>query len=106
MLSKNDLIGADAWLRRNWYDDGCLAIDITGGYQFTRLDDSIVIAADTVAGPYNGRFRSARPSAFSIRSARRTNSTEPRPALSPARIAARSRSKACSRSAWATCGSG
>jgi hypothetical protein len=53
VLSKNDLIGADAWLRRSWYDDGCLAVDILGGYQFTRLDDSVVLAADTVAGPDN-----------------------------------------------------
>jgi hypothetical protein len=51
VLSKNDLIGADAGLRRNWYDDGCLSVDITGGYQFTRLDDSIVISATTTAGP-------------------------------------------------------
>ena len=43
MLSKNDLIGADAWISRNWYNDGCSSIDILGGYQFTRLDDSVVI---------------------------------------------------------------
>jgi len=43
VLSKNDLIGADAWLSRNWYNDGCSSIDVLAGYQFTRLDDSIVI---------------------------------------------------------------
>jgi len=48
VLSKNDLIGADAWLSRNWYDDGCSSIDVLGGYQFTRLDDSLTINSSTV----------------------------------------------------------
>jgi hypothetical protein len=43
VLSKNDLIGADAWLSRNWYNDGCGSIDVLGGYQFTRLDDTLSI---------------------------------------------------------------
>jgi len=45
VLSKNDLIGADAWLRRNWYSDCCGSIDILGGYQFTRLDDTLQISS-------------------------------------------------------------
>jgi Putative beta barrel porin-7 (BBP7) len=51
VLSKNDLIGADLWLSRNWYNDGCGSIDFLGGYQFTRLDDSIVINSTSTAGP-------------------------------------------------------
>jgi putative beta barrel porin BBP7 len=43
VLSKNDLIGADAWASRNWYNDGYSSLDILAGYQFTRLDDSVVI---------------------------------------------------------------
>jgi hypothetical protein len=43
VLSKNDLIGADLWISRNWCDDGCSSIDWLAGYQFSRLDDSIVI---------------------------------------------------------------
>ncbi len=54
VLSKNDLIGADAWLRRNWYDDGCLSVDILGGYQFTRLDDSIAIASTSTVAEIGG----------------------------------------------------
>jgi len=45
VLSKNDLIGADAWLSRNWYNDGCTSVDVLGGYQFTRLDDSLTISS-------------------------------------------------------------
>jgi len=51
VLSKNDLIGADAWLSRNWYNDGASSVDVLGGYQFTRLDDSIVINTSQVGGP-------------------------------------------------------
>jgi hypothetical protein len=43
VLSKNDLVGADAWISRCWYDDGCASVDWLAGYQFSRLDDSIVI---------------------------------------------------------------
>src|SRR5262249_681911 len=45
VLSKNDLIGADAWLRRNLRSDCCGSIDILGGYQFTRLDDTLQISS-------------------------------------------------------------
>jgi len=43
ILSKNDLIGADAWLRRTWWDDGRYRLDLLAGYQFTRMDDSLRI---------------------------------------------------------------
>ena len=53
IVSKNDIIAADAWLRRTWYDDCCDRVDLLAGYMFTRLDDSIAINAQTttVAGP-------------------------------------------------------
>lgn len=52
VLSKNDLIGADAWLSRAWYHDGCSSIDVLGGYQFTRLDDSLAInSSSTIIDP-------------------------------------------------------
>jgi hypothetical protein len=47
VLSKNDLIGGDAWLRRNWWSDCCGKLDILAGYQFTRLDDSITMLSST-----------------------------------------------------------
>jgi hypothetical protein len=51
VLSKNDLIGIDAWASRCWYNDGCSSVDFLAGYQFTRLDDSIVIdSTSTSAG--------------------------------------------------------
>jgi hypothetical protein len=43
IVEKNDLIGADAWGRRNWFSDQYGSLDILGGYQFTRLDDSVQI---------------------------------------------------------------
>jgi hypothetical protein len=43
VLSKNDLIGGDAYVRRNLWDDGYGSLDVLGGYQFSRLDDSIAI---------------------------------------------------------------
>jgi hypothetical protein len=43
VTAKNDLIGADAWGSRNWFSDGSLSVDILAGYQFTRLDDSLVL---------------------------------------------------------------
>ena len=53
VLSKNDLIGADAYLRRNLWDDCDGSLDILGGYQFTRLDDSIVINNTSVSASAN-----------------------------------------------------
>jgi Putative beta barrel porin-7 (BBP7) len=49
VLSKNDLFGADAWLRRTWWDDGQFRLDVLGGYQFTRLDDSLRIQTDSTS---------------------------------------------------------
>lgn len=51
VLSKNDLIGGDAYVRRNLWDDGCGSLDILGGYQFTRLDDSLAISSTSTTGP-------------------------------------------------------
>jgi len=48
VTSKNSLLGIDAWGSRNWYNDGGSSIDVLGGYQFTRMDDSINIASNTV----------------------------------------------------------
>ncbi len=51
--SKNDIIAADAWLRRTWYDDCCDRVDLLAGYMFTRLDDSLSINTEvlSVGGP-------------------------------------------------------
>jgi len=51
--SKNDLIAADAWLRRTWYDDCCDRVDLLAGYMFTRLDDSLSINTEltTITAP-------------------------------------------------------
>jgi hypothetical protein len=51
VLSKNDLIGGDAFVRRNLWDDGCGSLDVLGGYQFTRLDDSLAISSTSTTGP-------------------------------------------------------
>jgi hypothetical protein len=53
VVSKNDIIAADAWLRRNWYDDCCDRVDLLAGYMFTRLDDTLTINTQStfVAGP-------------------------------------------------------
>jgi hypothetical protein len=52
ITSKNDLFGGDALLRRNLWDDGYGSLDILGGYQFARLDDSITInSVSTSLGP-------------------------------------------------------
>jgi hypothetical protein len=66
VLSKNDMIGADAWVSRNWYGDGYSSIDVLGGYQFARLDDSIAIATNshTVAAPPGGITPNATISTF------------------------------------------
>lgn len=49
VVSKNDLIGADAYLRRNLWDNGCGSLDILGGYQFSRLDDSLAIGSTSTS---------------------------------------------------------
>lgn len=53
VTAKNDLIGADAYVRRNLWDDECGSLDVLGGYQFSRLDDSLLISSSstTVAVP-------------------------------------------------------
>jgi hypothetical protein len=56
VVEKNDIIGADAWGRRNWFSDQYGSLDILGGYQFTRLDDSVQMNSSfvnnaAVAGP-------------------------------------------------------
>jgi hypothetical protein len=51
VTSKNSLFGLDAWGSRNWYNDGGSSIDILGGYQFTRMDDSInIFSTSTTIG--------------------------------------------------------
>jgi len=56
VTAKNDLIGADVWGTRNWFNDGAASVDILAGYQFTRLDDSIRLnsLSTAVAGPLAG----------------------------------------------------
>jgi len=58
VLSKNSLIGIDAWGSRNWYNDGASSIDVLGGYQFTRMDDSVVInsALTATGGNFPGQM--------------------------------------------------
>jgi hypothetical protein len=48
ILAKNDFIGGDAWLRQTWWDDGHFRLDLIGGYQFVRMDDSVTIRADAI----------------------------------------------------------
>jgi len=52
VLSRNNLFGADAWLRRVTWDDGYHRFALLAGYQYSRMDDSIVIrrSTTTVAG--------------------------------------------------------
>jgi hypothetical protein len=47
VLAKNDIIGADAWLRRSLFDDAYGGLEVLAGYQFSRLDDSIRIDSAT-----------------------------------------------------------
>ncbi len=47
VLSKNDLIGGDAWLSRTLSDDGYGTIDLLAGYQFSRMDDSLAISSSS-----------------------------------------------------------
>src|SRR5206468_71610 len=43
VLSKNSLFGADAWGRHNVWADNRRRFDFLFGYQFARLDDSMVV---------------------------------------------------------------
>jgi hypothetical protein len=43
VLGKNDLLGADAWLRSTWWDDGIFRLEGLAGYQFLRMDDLVEI---------------------------------------------------------------
>ncbi|MDX1946692.1 MAG: BBP7 family outer membrane beta-barrel protein [Pirellulaceae bacterium] len=45
--SHNDLFGADATLRELWWTDGCSQLYLLGGYQFTRLDDTLAVDVST-----------------------------------------------------------
>jgi Putative beta barrel porin-7 (BBP7) len=49
VLSKNDLIGADAWISRSFWCDDCTTVDWLAGYQFSRLDDSVVINTQSIS---------------------------------------------------------
>ena len=55
VTSKNDLIGADAWVSRYLYNDCSGSLQVLGGYQFARFDDTLQISSDSVvAGPNSG----------------------------------------------------
>jgi len=41
--SKGSMFGADAWARQTWWSDYRHRLDVLGGYQFSRIDDSIDI---------------------------------------------------------------
>jgi hypothetical protein len=41
--SRADMLGADAFIRRAWMGNENWQLDLLGGYQFSRLDDSLVI---------------------------------------------------------------
>jgi hypothetical protein len=43
IVARNDVVGADAWLRQTWHCDCCTRIDLLAGYQFTRIDDGLAI---------------------------------------------------------------
>jgi hypothetical protein len=45
VIAKNSLFGADAWLSRNVIHSPWVTLDLLGGYQFTRMDDSIDISS-------------------------------------------------------------
>lgn len=53
ILSKNDLIGGDAWVKRTVWNEDYYRLDLLAGYQFTRLDDSIEIRSSTTALLFN-----------------------------------------------------
>jgi hypothetical protein len=48
-LSKNDVFGFDASLRRTWWADSCHQVDLFAGYQFSRIDDLLQIDSITTS---------------------------------------------------------
>jgi hypothetical protein len=57
ILSKNDFFGADAWLRRTWWNDGRFQLDLLAGYSFVRLDDLLQIETDSTRFSDGRRFQ-------------------------------------------------
>jgi hypothetical protein len=53
VLSRNSLFGADVWLRRIGWDDGYHRFAVLAGYQFTRMDDSMLIQRSSTLVPGN-----------------------------------------------------
>jgi len=53
ILSKNDLIGADVWLRQIVWNDSYDRFELLAGYQFSRMDDSHVLRGTSTALPGN-----------------------------------------------------
>jgi hypothetical protein len=47
--ARSTLIGLDASLRQTWSRSCCYQVDVFAGYQFTRLNDSLVLNARTTA---------------------------------------------------------
>lgn len=47
--ARNDVLGADVYVRNIFWWDECKRIDFLAGYQFTRIDDSLVIDSDTTS---------------------------------------------------------
>lgn len=56
--AQNDVMGGDAYLRYIVWQDGNTRVDVLGGYQFSRVDDSLRVRAnyDDVAGLPNANF--------------------------------------------------
>lgn len=56
--SQNDILGADVYLRKLVFAESCIRVDAIGGYQFSRVDDSLAINAiyDDVQGVPNSNF--------------------------------------------------
>jgi len=64
VLSRNNLFGADAWLRRVTWDDGYHRSALLLGYQYTRMDDSIVISRSSTAVAGNPTLPAGFTAAF------------------------------------------
>lgn len=64
VLSRNNLFGADAWLRRVTWDDGYHRSALLLGYQYTRMDDSIVISRSSTAVAGNPSLPAGFTAAF------------------------------------------
>ena len=45
VLAKNDMLSAEAWLRRTWCDCGHVRLDLLAGYQFARIDDFLSVSS-------------------------------------------------------------